>query len=206
MISTTARGALRRLSAVVAATVPATVPATVVAVALLGSLSGCFPLQPDPQPTTTGLAEPGSVAPLAPLVVPAVLNHCPLESAVHYSGYWLPIDEVYICRADGKHDTDGVSSYGPWESASQIENPAKLLGAYRVADAPKSRGLCTLFRSDPLIIWEHRDGVTSAYYAPVDSCGNPTDAATTAYQSAKRTLLIDVDRGAPDSSKKDATG
>jgi hypothetical protein len=190
----TVRRALRRVSVV-----------ALVAVVVVG-LAGCIPLEPDPQPPATGLAQPGTVAPLAPLVVPAVLEYCPLESAVHQDGYLLPIDQVYICRADGRQDTDGVSSYGPWESASRIDHPAALMKAYRVADAPKSRGICTYYHLDPLIVWVHHDGVTTAYYAQVDGCGNPSAAATAAYRAAKRTLLIDVDRGAPDDSKKDATG
>jgi hypothetical protein len=80
-----------------------------------------------------------------------------------------------------------------------------------VADARKNPDVCTHFFLDPLIVWVHRNGVTTAYYAPVDDCGNPSAAATAAYQAAKRTLLLDVDRGAPDpsktaDSKKDATG
>jgi hypothetical protein len=80
------------------------------------------------------------------------------------------------------------------------------LKAYGLPDAHKSPGLCTFSGKDPLIVWVHRNGVTSAYYAPVDSCGNPSRAAIAAYQKAKRTVLLDVDRGAPDSSKKDTTG
>jgi hypothetical protein len=199
MTPTAAGRALRRASAVV-----------VVLAALLG-LSACVPLEPDPRPTPTGLATPLSVAPAAPLVVPAVLDYCPLESAVHFDGYLLPVDEVFICRADGSHGSDGISTWGPWESASRIEHPASLMKAYRVADARATSGPCIPGFHDPLIVWVHHNGVTTAYYAPVDHCGFATRAAALAYASAKRTVLIDIDRGAPDTklpvpSKKDTTG
>ena len=50
---------------------------------------------------------------------------------------------------------------------------------------------------DPLLIWVDRAGGVSAYYAPVDGCGAPTRAATTAYRTADRTIVADVDTGAP---------
>ncbi|MFC5501941.1 hypothetical protein ACFPJ4_06765 [Lysinimonas soli] len=171
------------------------------------ALAACFPLEPapSPSPTRSGAASPAAVAPLAPLVVPAVLNYCPLVDAVHYSGYPLPIDEVYICRADGTHDTDGTTSYGPWESAWRVDHPEGLLLAYRRPDAMKSRTVCSSHpRADPLIVWVHRNGVTTAYYAPVDGCGAPSSAAAAAYAHAQRTLLVEVDRGAPDPSKTGA--
>jgi hypothetical protein len=199
MTPPTAGRALRRASAVA------------VALAVLAGLSACVPIEPDPQPTPTGLATPFSVAPAAPLVVPAVLDYCPLESAVHFDGYLLPVDEVFICRADGSHGSDGISTWGPWESASRVEHPAALMKAYGVADARVTGASCITSFHDPLIVWVHRNGVTTAYYAPVDRCGSPSRAAISAYVTAKRTLLIDIDRGAPDSkrlipSKKDATG
>ncbi len=183
-----------------------TIRTAVIAAVAAGVLAGCVAPDPAPRSTPTDRAVPQLVAPLSPLVVPRVLAYCPLVDAVHYSGYPLVVDEVYICRGDGRQDTDGVTSYGPWESASRIDHPAALLTAYRAPDARKSPSLCAYLGRDPLIVWVHRNGVTSAYYAPVDSCGNPSRAAAAAYQKAKRTLLVDVDRGAPDSSKKDATG
>jgi hypothetical protein len=59
---------------------------------------------------------------------------------------------------------------------------------------------------DPLLVWVHHNGVTSAYYAPVDGCGSPTDAARDAYNTVKRDALVAVDRGAPASSQKDTQG
>ena len=196
-------GAMRRRAVDRPSIAVALVRLAAFAVLVLG-LAACFPLEPAPHPSAirTDAAVPGSVAPLAPLVVPAVLNYCPLLDAVHYSGYPLPVDEVYICRGDGRHSTDGISSYGPWETAWHIEHPEKLLLAYRTADATKSRTVCRYsFPSDPLIVWVHRNGVTTAYYAPVDGCGSPSRAAATAYAHAQRTLLIAVDRGAPDPAK-----
>ena len=195
----TAGRALRRVSAVV------------VACALLVGVSACVSIEPDPQPTPTGRATPLTVAPASPLVVPAVLDFCPLESAVHFDGYLRPVDEVFICRADGSHDTDGVSTWGPWESASRVEHPAALMKAYGVADARTTSAPCLSHVEDPLIVWMHRNGVTTAYYAPVDRCGYPTRAAKRAFVTAQRTVLIDIDRGAPDAkrlipSKKDASG
>lgn len=197
MTGATDRRAPRRASTVVAAAG---------ALISLLVLSGCVPVDPVTRPTPTGLASPVSVAPDSPLVVPDVIRYCPLEEAVHFTGYWLPTDEVYICRADGRKNTDGVLSYGPWESASRIDKPAALLRAYRASNARARVGNCTPEFHDPLIVWVHRDGVTSAYYAPVNACGLPTAAAIHAYDTAKRTVLIDIDRGAPPSSQKDANG
>ena len=193
-----ARRALARLSVV----------AVSVAVAIAG-LTGCVPPAPSPvpSPSATGFAVPKAVAPLAPLVVPAILASCPLVSPVHYTGYWIPVDEVYICRADGHRDTDGVSTYGPWEMSYRIPQPQALLRAYRAPDARATDPLlCSNTLQDPLLVWVHHNGVTTAYYAPVDGCGNPTPAARDAYSAAKRDALIAVDRGAPDVSKKDSTG
>ncbi|MEO6532487.1 MAG: hypothetical protein ABIO06_02820 [Pseudolysinimonas sp.] len=178
--------------------------AALAAVVLL-ALSGCFPATSLPRTEPSGVAHPISVAPLAPLVVPRVLAFCPLLDAVHYSGYPLVIDKVYICRGDEERATDGVSTYGPWEVAYRIDHPDALLAAYRAPDALKAPKVCGHFPSDPLTIWVRHDGATKAYYAPVDACGNPSDAATSAYENAKRTLLVEVDRGAPP-SKKDAAG
>jgi hypothetical protein len=140
-------------------------------------------------------------------VVPAVLASCPLVSPVHYDGYWIPVDEVYICRADGHRDTDGVSTYGPWEMSYRIPYPQALLRAYRAPDARATDPLlCPHAFQDPLLVWVHHNGVTTAYYAPVDGCGNPTQAAHDAYFAVGRDALIAVDRGAPDVSKKDNHG
>lgn len=198
MTASAARRALRRASAVA------------VSLIVLAALAGCLPAAPAPQPTSTGLAHPDSVAPLVPFVAPRVLAYCPVEDAEHYSGYPLPVDEVYICRADGSKVTDGVSTSGPWESAYRVTDPAALLTAYRVPDAHANGRRCGPFPADPLIIWVHRNGVTKAYYAPVNGCGFPVAAAATAYQEAKRVLLVEVDHGAtgdsPGGSRKDGTG
>ena len=176
---------------------------------VIAGVTACVPLDatPVPSPSPTGFAVPNAVAPLAPLVVPAILASCPLVSPEHYDGYWIPVDEVYICRADGHHDTDGVETYGPWETSYRIPHPQALLAAYR---APNARAtdplLCPHDFQDPLLVWVHHDGVTSAYYAPVDGCGDPSDAARDAYTAVKRDALIAVDRGAPETSKKDPEG
>jgi len=180
-----------------------------VGIALTAALSGCVPslATPVPTPSPTGFAVPKAVAPDAPLVVPAILASCPLVAPTHFDGYWLPVDEVYICRADGHHDTDGVSTYGPWETSYRIPHPAALLRAYRAPNArlsdPRS---CPIDFPDPLLVWVHHNGVTAAYYAPVDGCGDPSKAARNAYDSAERIPLITVDRGAPPTSKKDSQG
>ncbi len=192
------RRAIARLSVV----------AVSVAVLIAGITACVAPVPtPAPSPSPTGFAVPNAVAPLAPLVVPAILVSCPLVSPVHYGGYWIPVDEVYICRADGHHDTDGVSTYGPWEMSYRIPHPESLLRAYRAPDARAENPLlCPHDFQDPLLVWVHHNGVTTAYYAPVDGCGSPSAAARDAYSAAKRIPLIAVDRGAPDISKKDPQG
>jgi hypothetical protein len=193
-----ARRAVARLSVV-----------AVVCTAVTSLLSACVPSlgTPLPTPSPTGIAVPRAVAPLAPLVVPAILASCPLLSPVHYDGYWIPVDEVYICRADGHHDTDGVSTYGPWETSYRIPHPEALLRAYRTPNARSiDAELCPRDFQDPLLVWVHHNGVTTAYYAPVDGCGDPSKAARDAYDSADRIALITIDRGAPHTSKKDTQG
>lgn len=181
---------------------------TSAAVALL-ALTGCvgWPAAPRPTPSPTGFAVPKAAAPLSPLVVPAVIATCPLVAPTHDDSYWLPVDEVYICRADVQHDSDGVSTYGPWETSYRIPHPEALLRAYRAPNARRSDPRsCPVDYPDPLLVWVHHDGVTVAYYAPVDGCGDPSAAARAAYDSAQRITLIAVDRGAPQVSKKDTTG
>ena len=179
----------------------------VTAALLLVTLTGCFPPGPLPSVIDSARAQPVSTEPRVPLVDPQVLAYCPRGEAAHFAAYPLPADEVYICRGDETRATDGVSTYGPWESAYQIEHPAGLLTAYAHSDGRRKR-LCPEppTPEDPLIIWVHRAGVTRSYYAPVDGCGLPTPAATAAYQVAKRTLLVQFDRGAPTASRKDADG
>jgi hypothetical protein len=188
----------------------ARVSVAAVSLALVAAgLSACVPLgaTPLPTPSPTGFAVPRAVAPLAPLVVPAILASCPLVAPEHYDGYWIPVDEVYICRADGHHDTDGVSTYGPWETSYRIPHPEALLSAYRAPNERSSNALlCPHEFQDPLLVWVHHNGVTEAYYAPVDGCGDPSKAARDAYTAAKRVALIAVDRGAPQISKKDSQG
>ena len=189
---------------------PARLSVVAVSTALvIAWLTGCVPPDPSPlpSPSPTGFAVPNAVAPLAPLVVPGILASCPLVSPVHYGGYWIPVDEVYICRADGHRDTDGVSTYGPWEMSYRIPHPQALLRAYRAPNArAKNPLLCPHTFQDPLLVWVHHNGVTTAYYAPVDGCGNPTREAHDAYFAVERDALIAVDRGAPDVSKKDNQG
>jgi hypothetical protein len=189
MTPPTARCALRRASAVA------------VLLIVLSAVAGCVPTTGRPHPTPTGLAHPDSVAPLVPLISAQVVEYCPVEDAAHYSGYPLPVDEVYICRGDGSKGTDGISTYGPWESAYRIMDPIALLTAYRKPDAQANGRHCGPFPADPLIIWVHHAGVTKAYYAPVDRCGVPSASSAAAYQNAKRVLLVEVDRGVPDSSR-----
>ena len=195
-----ARRALARLSVVAAG------------IAVIVGLTACVSSDATPvrSPSPTGFAVPRAVAPLAPLVVPAILASCPLLSPEHYDGYWIPVDEVYICRADGHHDTDGVSTYGPWETSYRIPHPEALLRAYRAPNArtsdPLLCGLPPAALQDPLLVWVHHNGVTMAYYAPVDGCGDPSNAARDAYTSAGRIPLIAVDRGAPHTSRKDSQG
>ena len=193
-----ARRALARLSVVA------------VSFALIAAgATACVPLvaTPEPTPSPTGFAVPNAVAPLSPLVVPAILAFCPLVAPVHYDGYWIPVDEVYICRADGHHDTDGVETYGPWETSYRIPHPEALLRAYRAPNARvENPELCPHDFQDPLLVWVHHNGVTTAYYAPVDGCGNPSNAARDAYTAVKRDAIIAVDRGAPETSKKDGQG
>ena len=196
MMPATRRPAMRRRSSVAVV--------ALVAAALVG-LTGCVPAPVTPRPAPTGLTKPQSVVPLVPLVTSQVLAYCPKEDAIHVRGYLLTVDEVYICRGGGSRATDGVSTYGPWEAAYRVEHPAQLLRAYSAPDAHIAPKVCHQFPSDPLIIWVHHDGVTTAYYAPVDACGSPIASAATAYQQAKRTLLVEVDRGAP-TSQKDVTG
>lgn len=188
----TAKGRARRGAPLVAAAL------------LLLTLSGCLPAGPRTVAVDTGRAGPDSVTPITPLVVPRVLAYCPLEDATHYSGYPLAVDEVYICRGDGTRATDGVSTSGPWEAAYQILDPTVLLRAYQNNNARRKR-ICTNIRypTDPLIIWVHRDGVTRSYYAPVDGCGVPNTTAAAAYRDAKRTLLVEVDLGAPGATQRD---
>lgn len=180
-----------------------------VCAAVTVGLGACVPFvaTPKPAPSPTGFAVPNVVAPLSPLVVPAILASCPLVSPVHYDGYWIPVDEVFICRADVHHDTDGISTYGPWEASYRIPYPQALLRAYRAPNARATNALlCPRDFQDPLLVWVHHNGVTTAYYAPVDGCGNPSTAARDAYTAAQRITLITVDRGAPDHSKKDSQG
>jgi hypothetical protein len=196
MTAATRRPAMRRRSSVVVVALVA---------AALVSLTACVPQQ-RPRPAPTGLAKPQSVVPLVPLVSSRVLAYCPKEDAVHVRGYLLAVDEVYICRGGGSRATDGVSTYGPWEAAYRIDHPEQLLRAYAAPDAHEGPKVCHQFPSDPLIIWVHHDGVTTAFYAPVDACGSPITSAANAYQKAKRTLLVEVDRGAPSPSQKDVKG
>jgi hypothetical protein len=183
------------------------VKSAAVVVLLLAMLTGCFPAGPIPSVIDSSRAQPVSTQPRVPLTGPEVLAYCPRSDAVHFGAYSLAVDVVYICRGDETRATDGVSTYGPWEAAYQIQHPAALLAAYGHPDNRRKR-LCPEppVAVDPLIIWVHRDGVTQSYYAPVDGCGLPTPAATAAYQIAKRTLLVQFDRGAPTVSQKDADG
>lgn len=182
-------------------------PSLAAGLLLAVALSGCLPSGPAPTPANSGRALPDSVTPIIPLMSPAVLAYCPLADARHFSGYALAVDEVYICRSGQAHATNGISGYGPWESAFRVDDPATLLDAYRTSNARRKR-LCTgiSYPTDPLIIWVHHDGVTRSYYAPVTGCGVPTPAARTAYETAKRTLLVDVDLGAPHQSQVDVHG
>jgi hypothetical protein len=164
------------------------------AVTLALTLAACFPARP----SRTGLAQPDAVTPLPEITDPNIVAFCPPMVGAHLDGVVSPVDRVYVCRADVDLDTDGISTYGPWQIAYRIDHPEHLLAAYSVADAvarPSSE--CGARIVDPLIIWVDRGGAVSAYYAPVDGCGAPIPSAVNAYRTAARIAVADVDTGAP---------
>lgn len=104
---------------------------------------------------------------------------------------------MLICRAGVNLPSDGITSYGPWEIASRIPRPSRLIAAYRAPDAARQTTGCPDSAQDPLLIWVDRGGVTSSYHAPVDGCGDPQLAAATAYRTVTREVLLGVDTGEP---------
>jgi hypothetical protein len=173
---------LRRLAAV---------PALV---ALALPLAACFPAAPAPEP---GRASPNRAQGLVPILDQRVLALCPAATPRHLDAVVAPTDRVLICRAGVHLSTDGITSYGPWELASHIPRPARLVAAYRAADAPMRTSGCPAGADDPLLIWIDRGGSVHAYYAPVDGCGSPQAAAATAYRSATRETILSIDTGQP---------
>jgi hypothetical protein len=157
-------------------------------------LAGCVP----PPPSQDGLAQPTAVTPVPEITDPRIVAYCPPMVGQHLDTVVSPVDEVFACRANVRMDTDGVSSYGPWQVAYRLSRPAALLEAYAAPNAPRDPDVRCSFRIvDPLIVWVDRGGVVSAYYAPVDDCGAPTIAAANAYRTTRRDVLADIDTGYP---------
>jgi len=162
-------------------------------------------VQPTAQPTHADTDLPGALqpasslhSPLVPITEPAVLRYCPNTSAQHFDQLVLAVEIVYICRADGHHQTDGVYTFGPWQSAVQVLDPAALLRAYSAPDAPQSTRACTakVPPTDPLIIWVWHAGSGHAYRAPIDVCGYPQTGAAQNYAVASDGLdIVQVDVG-----------
>ena len=129
---------------------------------------------------------------------PSIVRFCPPMVGAHLDGVVAPIDRVYVCRSDVRFDTDGVSTYGPWQVAYLLPHPGPVLAAYAKPDATaRPVAECGDRIVDPLLIWVDRGDDVSAYYAPVDGCGAPTRGAATAYRTADRTIVADVDTGVP---------
>jgi hypothetical protein len=162
--------------------------------ALVLPLTACFPAAPAPEP---GRATPKRVQGLVPLLDPRILAICPAVTPRHLDAIVAPTDRVLICRAGIHLSSDGITSYGPWELASRIPRPARLVAAYRAPDAPVRTSGCPAGAEDPLLIWIDRGGSVHAYAAPVDGCGAPQAAAATAYRTATREAILGVDTGEP---------
>jgi hypothetical protein len=162
--------------------------------ALALPLAACFPAAPSGD---DGRAVPRRAQGLVPLLDPRILAICPATTARHLDQVVAPTDRVLICRAGVNLSSDGITSYGPWELASSVPRPARLVRAYRVADAPRQTTGCPAGAQDPLLIWVDRGGVVRSYYAPVDGCGDPQAAAATLYRTATREAILGVDTGAP---------
>jgi len=163
-------------------------------VALALPLSACFPAAPAADP---GRAVPKRAQGLVAILDPRVLALCPAVTPRHLDAIVAPTDRVRICRAGVHLSSDGITSYGPWELASRVPRPARLVAAYRAADAPIRTSGCPAGAQDPLLVWIDRGGSVHAYAAPVDGCGAPQAAAATAYRTATRESLLAVDTGAP---------
>jgi len=163
-------------------------------------LTGCFP---DP-PSQDGRAIPAAVTPYPEITAPAIVRYCPPMVGAHFGGVVGPLDRVYACRPDVQLATDGITTYGPWQIAYLLPHPDALLRAYAKPNAPaQPPSRCGAVIVDPLMIWVDRAGDYSAYYAPVDGCGAPTSAAARAYRTAERTVVADVDMGAPVHAEKE---
>jgi hypothetical protein len=106
---------------------------------------------------------------------------------------------VYVCRGDEHRATDGVSTYGPWQSVYRIEDARSLLQKYALPDANRvdTLGACPIGTLDPLIVWVHSEGTIRAVYAPVNGCGYARGEMVDAYQKATRDLVLEVDTGSP---------
>jgi hypothetical protein len=169
---------------------PVAIAASGLLVALV--LSACVP-GPEPAEKPTFPATPVSPGPLEPITAPEVLELCPDVTAEHLDGFAAPPQAVYACRADDRRPSDGTTTYGPWQSAYRILDPAALLRSYAVPNRQRSTGPCLEYLADPLILWVHAGGRIRAFYAPVDECGFPQEQAATAYQTARRLLIVEVE-------------
>jgi hypothetical protein len=159
-------------------------------------LTGCFaPGDPVVQPTSP--AQPISQHPLHPITTPEVLAYCPTSEAEHLSGFAATPDAVYICRAGEHRATDGVSTYGPWETVYQLEEPRPLLALFVTPNQTRDDDPCPDLPTDPLVLWVRASGTTTPVYAPVDGCGQPQQRIADAYVEAKLDLIVEVDTGFP---------
>jgi len=169
--------------------------AVVLAAAVAVALTACFPPKAEVDPDT---AIPDALTPLPELTDPQIVQYCPGYVPQHLGGPISPIDRVYVCRADVRIASDGVSTFGPWQVVYRLRHPDALIAAYGRPDAiAKPRGSCGSVIADPLIIWVYRAGAALPYRAPVDACGAPTAAAAKAYRTASREAVIGVDTGSP---------
>jgi len=170
-------------------------PVAVVVAGLTLALAGCFPAG-EPVVESTFPATPLLNRPLVPITADAVLEYCPDTPAEHFEGF-TAYEGVYICRADEHHPTDGVSTYGPWQSAYRVLDPQELLERYSLPDETRIvTGTCPDGDQDPLIVWVHARGTVQAIYAPVNGCGYARGKMVDVYQNAERDLIVEVDGGA----------
>jgi hypothetical protein len=163
-------------------------------------LAGCFPVG-DPVPEPVFPAGPVQREPLKPITEEAVLAFCPAMAAEHFGGF-TSYESVYACRADDRRPSDGTTTYGPWQAVYRVTDPRPLLELYATPDETRIvTGRCPRSVPDPLILWVHSGGTVQAVYAPVDGCGVPQEEVATAYQTARRELLVEVETGGPVSAR-----
>jgi hypothetical protein len=171
-----------------------------VAVAVAGLalclLAGCV-APDDPVERPTFPAQPISHHPLLPLTAPAVLEFCPTSDAEHLDGFAATPEAVYVCRASEHRATDGLSTYGPWETVYRVVEPRPLLALFVTPNETRNVGPCPDVPTDPLILWVRAGGTTTPVYTPVDGCGLPQQSIADAYRGAKLDLIVEVDTGGP---------